>query len=57
MDTIIIVVVIGAVIGMAVMMIRYAGFIHSYHGQKDQKPSENGSSPEPPAKDDERRRK
>ena len=47
MDTILIVVVIGIVIGMMVLMFRYAGFIHQgpSANRKDETPEEDRADP------------
>ncbi len=53
MDTFLIVVVIGLVIGMMVLMFRYAGFIHQgpSANRKDETPEEDRS--DPPSREDE----
>ncbi len=53
MDTFLIVVVIGLVIGMMVLMFRYAGFIHQgpSANRKDETPEEDRA--DPPSRGDE----
>ena len=54
MDTILIVVVLGVMIGMLVLMFHYAGFFHQgpSQGSKDKRVGDDGTD-DPASKDDE----